>query len=147
MIKYFINKWDKNKNDLEKYIRENIQEKYANSYEDLLKQVIRIVFNDGEERRPFVDDVIQTIDFGDYQGTLILSFSTHAYQPNENEIFYTVIEYGSCSGCDTLQNICWCDSEKPNEEQVKDYMTLCLHMVRRIKCFGEFNEEEMDCYE
>ncbi|HAT4302239.1 TPA: hypothetical protein I9089_002344 [Clostridium perfringens] len=146
MIKYFINKWDKNKDKLEEYIKTHNQEDYACSYEDLLKQVIEIVFNEGNEKRPFNTSDIQTVDFGDYQGTLILTFSTCAYQPSEDETFHTVVDYGSCSGCDTLQGICWKYNEKPNEEQIKDYMTLCLHMVQKIKCFGELDEWILEDY-
>ena len=147
MIKYFINKWDKNKNKLEEYIRTHKQEEYANSYEDLLKQVIEIVLNeDNKVGRPFNTD-IQTIDFGDYQGTLILTFSTCAYQPSEDETFYTVVDYGSCSGCDTLLSISSYEEDKlPDEDQIKDYMTLCLHMIQKIKCFGEVDEWALENY-
>ena len=40
--------------------------------------------------------------------------------------------YGSCSGCDTLQGINSYSCELPTEEQVKDYMTLALHLVQRM---------------
>ena len=29
----------------------------------------------------------------------------------------------------------------PSEKQVNDYMSLALHLVQNIKCFGEFKEE------
>lgn len=42
--------------------------------------------------------------------------------------------YGSCCGCDTLLNIVdFCEEDYPNEEQVKQLMTLSLHLIQRIK--------------
>jgi hypothetical protein len=41
--------------------------------------------------------------------------------------------YGSCSGCDTLQAISSYDDDLPNDEQVRDYMMLALHLVQKIK--------------
>lgn len=37
------------------------------------------------------------------------------------------------SGCDTLMAISGYSDELPNEEQVKDYMTLALHLVQKLK--------------
>ncbi len=142
MIRYFIDKWDKNKNELEKYIRNNTQDTYGESYEDLFKKVIEVVFNTNNKK--IINPEIKTIDYGDYQGTLILVFSTCAYQPNEDETFYTVISYGSCSICDTLTSILDYNrnyGDLPCEQQIKDYMTLCLNMVQNIKCFGKFDPE------
>jgi hypothetical protein len=41
----------------------------------------------------------------------------------------TYVEYGSCSGCDTLQSIQDWSNELPTEQQVKDFMALCRHLV------------------
>jgi len=101
---------------------------------------------------------IKQIDYGDYQGTLILAFAKDVYQPSASETYYTYVEYGSCSGCDTLLSIvhnspfCYdeydelddADKEeydKIKEQQINDLLTLCLHMVEKIASFayGAYN--------
>ena len=45
-----------------------------------------------------------------------------------------VIDDGDCSGCDTLLNIIdFYEEDYPNEEQVKQLMTLSLHLIQRMK--------------
>lgn len=76
------------------------------------------------------------IDDGDYQGTQIFIMPLDTYQPSVEKYVYTNTYYGSCSGCDTLQAIqSWDESEKPNEEQIKDYMELALHLLQKCKWF------------
>ena len=49
---------------------------------------------------------------------------------------YTHNYYGSCSGCDTLQCIQDYDLSKiPDEDQVKEYMQLSLHLLQHMKQF------------
>ena len=82
---------------------------------------------------------IKEIDFGSYQGTLIFVFSNDVSQPGLGETYYTSVDYGSCSGCDTLQGIS-CSNytwEFPTESQVNDYMTLCLHLLENTHSFRE----------
>ena len=47
------------------------------------------------------------------------------------------VGYGSCSGCDTLEGIRHYNDDKPTEEQVRDYMTLALHIVQGMKRMGD----------
>ena len=139
MIKYFIDAWDKNKDRLRKYIESNVQGEYAESYEDLFGAVIDNII-DGYNDIGFCSDT-RTIAYGDYQGTLILAFAEKTYQPSVDETFYTVVQYGSCCGCDTLQRIAGYDyGDKPDSKQVEDYMMLCLHMIQNIKCFGNIED-------
>ena len=48
------------------------------------------------------------------------------------------IFYGSCEECDILAGIRDYaeDEDKPSEEQVKDYMTLALHIVQGLVAIG-----------
>ncbi len=64
---------------------------------------------------------IQEIDWGNYQGTLLYVIGAEGYQPSE--FFTMVVDYGSCSGCDTLQSIL---NEK---DPVPDLFTLCRNML------------------
>lgn len=49
--------------------------------------------------------------------------------------------YGSCSGCDTLLSISQYDWGLPTDEKVEEYMTLCLHLVQRMKSLGNVLNE------
>ena len=141
MINYFIKKWDKNKDKLENYFRTHNQEEYG-SYSSILENIIKYVFNDGDDYTEFNYKDVEVIDYGDYQGTQILVFCKDTYQPDLGETYYTHVYYGSCSGCDTLlaiMNYDW--DKKPTDEQVEDYMTLALHMVQHIKRFEEDDYE------
>ena len=140
MIKDFAKAWEKNKDELRTFFKENKQEVYCESYKDLLTVVIDKVIN------PYLKDInkegfniedIETIDFGDYQGTIIFTFHIDTYQPDINETYYTHVDYGSCAGCDTLQNIYHYEEELlPNDTQIDDYLSLSLHLIQHIKVFG-----------
>ena len=75
--------------------------------------------------------LILSIDHGDYQGTLLFIIAASGYQPNK--YWFVKVDYGSCSGCDTLEGIrCYSDGP-PSDAQVADYMTLALHILQGIK--------------
>lgn len=134
MIKEFIEKWDKYKNDLEDYFRYTEQIEY-DEYEKIVKILFEKIINKDlkyDSERFDVEDLLK-IDDGDYQGTQIFILHKGCYQPNVEEYVYTSTYYGSCSGCDTLQAISSYDRGLPDEEQVKDYMTLALHLLQ--KCY------------
>ena len=142
MIKYFVKAWDNNKENLREYFKNNKQEEYCNIYENILKAIIDNVLN--KENVKFVSDDIDVIDYGDYQGTQIITFHVDTYQPTVDDTFYTSVYYGSCSVCDTLQAICsWNYDKLPTEEQLNDYMELALDMIQNIKCFGNVEGSEI----
>lgn len=144
MIDFAIKKWNKNKEKLRQYFENNIQEEYAKSYADFTKKVIDVILNDddygyfnGEQEDRFsIEKFFKEVDFGDYQGTLIYIFAYDTYQPSTDETFYTSVNYGSCSGCDTLLSINEYETDtKPSEKQVDKYMQLSLHLIQEMKCF------------
>lgn len=142
MIKEFVNQWDKNKKVLEEYFRTHKQEEY-DEYSKIVKLLIQYVLNEGLkgdcDEIKINPDTLTEIDFGDYQGTLIYIFAQDTYQPSTNDTFYTSVEYGSCSGCDTLQAIQgYCLEEFPNEKQVEGYMKLSLDILQRINRFKDY---------
>ena len=131
MIEKFVLAWEKNKAELETYFRTHRQAEYC-SYKELVKLVFDIVINPAIEAsyERYVTDDIHVIDDGDYQGTQIFLLHFDTYQPGIGDYVFTDVYYGSCSGCDTLLSISGYDDELPNEEQIKDYMTLCLHLLQ-----------------
>lgn len=139
MIRDFILAWEKNKKNLEEYIRTHAMGDY-DTYQSLTKLLFDIVINPEMTgyREPFDTENILVIDDGDYQGTLIFVLHRNCYQPNTGEYVYTSVNYGSCSGCDTLQAIHIYEYDKlPDEEQVSDYMDLLLHLLQHCHYMKE----------
>ena len=137
MIKYCIEKWDKNKELLRSALDNN---KLLNhvlnkndddpleylEYKDLVKLTVMFIVNDENE---WDVNKITEIDDGDYQGTLLYLIPEDTYQPNSSEYLMTFVEYGSCSGCDTLQAIqCFLDTKGRNET-IDDLMSLCKELI------------------
>lgn len=141
MLKYCVEKWDKNKGKLEKDIRDNLKEYNDYGYKNLVEKIVEIIFNDEEAKDNYeLYDVkkITEINNGDYQGTLLYLIPKDTYQPSEYDYLMTCVNYGSCSGCDTLQSIqMWYydDEEIENtqkEQFITDMMKLCLDLVQNI---------------
>lgn len=134
MTKDFLEKWEKYKNDLEKYFSNTPQEEY-DSYLKITKAIFKNVFN--REKIDF--DLVEIIELvlGDYQGTLVFLIPTKG-DDNKNYVI-TSVGYGSCNVCDTLQSIEELDggNDIPSLRQVKGYMTLSLHIFQKIKWIGE----------
>ena len=144
MIKNFVKAWDANKENLRVYIASHDQEEY-NSYEKIVRMIFEQVINPylkGTEYYEFDLDKIHEIDDGDYQGTLVYVIPHETYQPSQWDYIITYVGYGSCSGCDTLLAISGYDDDKPTDEQVKDYMGLCLNILQNCKYpYNEENDE------
>ena len=146
MIKEFIDAWNANKEELRKYFSETEQSEYC-KYQIILQRVLEKVINpylkenETDIFNSFSIKDIKVIDYGDYQGTLIIIFHEDTFRPDSSETYYTIVEYGSCSGCDTLLGIIDYGDGIPNERQINDYMTLALHLIQRMKRF-----EERDVY-
>lgn len=120
-------------------------------YKDLLVITLETIYNNYDSINQYLEkadlDNITEIDDGDYQGTLVYLIPFDRYQPDAKEYLMTYVEYGSCSYCDTMQNIKYDSSTK-----VDDLMTLCRDMiVRLIRPYNnngewaaaEFDEEDM----
>ena len=137
MIKYCIEKWDKNKDllrsalDNNKLLNHVLNKKDDDpleylEYKDLVKLTVMFILNDENE---WDANKITEIDDGDYQGTLLYLIPEDTYQPNPSEYLMTFVEYGSCSGCDTLQAIqCFLDT-KSRDKSIDDLMNLCKDLI------------------
>lgn len=135
MVKEFVLAWERNKENLESYLKTHRQEEY-DSYEKLLKLLFDLVINyeAPSARECYCTDDITVINQGDCQGILIFVLHKNDDYPDMEDWVYTHVYYGSCSGCDTLMHInddCSDCDKLPTENQVKDYMTLCLHLLQR----------------
>lgn len=140
MIKYCMEKWEKNKNLLEEYIRNNPKIINRNGYKTFVEAVVMYILNDGTNDRCVNNELkwdinsITEIDDGAYQGTLLYLIPLSTYQPGEYEYLMTNVGYGSCTVCDTLQSIQDYSNNYSNmtEEMVKDFMGLGLDIVRNM---------------
>jgi hypothetical protein len=129
MIKYCLEKWDKNKQALEKALTCD-KELMTCDYKHLVELVVKHILNDSQKVGDWNLENIVEIDNGNYQGTLLYVFHGCDYQPAEYDYLMTYVEYGSCSSCDILQRIqCFNDDIKVH---IKDFMTLCRDIVSHI---------------
>lgn len=139
MIKYCLEQWDKNRDALEKDIR---QDKNLTSYGSeehvgylyLLKKLVKVVFNTDSKYTWDLEHIVE-IDNGDYQGTLLYVIPRITFQPAEYDYLMTYIGYGSCGGCDTLmaiKDLGYSSLDYPTETQVKDYMTLMKDILTNM---------------
>lgn len=132
MIPGIIQQWETNKHKLEEYFRTTNQSEY-NSYKSIVEKIFELCIPVANEYYNFNVKSLFEIDHGDYQGTKIFLIPVDTYQPGIDGYAFTHTYYGSCSGCDTLQAICDYEYGIPTEKQVKDYMTLALHLVQKLR--------------
>ena len=139
MLNICKRKWDKNKDKLEKTLREN-QSLNRCDYLYLVKTVVDVILNDEtatEEFKNYNTERITEIDDGEYQGTLLYVIPKKTYQPSDYDYLMTSVGYGSCNVCDTLQAIQGYGIFPTTEEQYADYMNLCLHLIQNmVRPFG-----------
>lgn len=142
MEKEIIERWEKGKENLQKYLSTHKIENTCESYEDLVKVLINQCLNYSKDYPIFSTEFV-CIDNGDYQGTQIFVLHYNTYQPNASDYYIFDNDYGSCSGCDTLLGIIGYGSTDgfPNEDMVNKLITLCLHMVQRMKCIDNLWNE------
>ena len=134
MIKFCKDQWDANRERLEEALRDDMQLNKCD-YKQLLSLVVTHILNPGlvNFEQGWSAKNITVIDDGDYQGTLMFLIPQDCYQPEESEYLLTFVNYGSCSGCDTLMGIQgWDDSKPTTERQLKDYMALCKDLVMNM---------------
>lgn len=125
MIKEFVEQWEKNKDVIEDFFKRQHPEDYS--------QIVMLVIqalHDPSQYDSIDPNRIHEIDDGNYQGTLVYVIGSSGYQPSD--YWCVMVDYGSCSGCDTLEGIRGYSDETPTEEQVKSYMMLALHIVQNI---------------
>ena len=147
MLKILVKKWDEN-NHLLREALSTTEGLNDCEYKDLVKLTFDIIFNTNETEYDHLNvDCITEIGYGNYQGTLLYLIPFRKYYPAEYEYLMTYVDYGSCSGCDTLQAIqSWGDGLL-SESQVNNFMTLCkdilTNTIKPYNC-GWRNEEKFE---
>lgn len=102
------------------------------SYEEIFQRVIAALNNNAaqDEYGWPSPKRITVIDDGDYQGTRVFVVGANGYQPST--YWFCLVSYGSCSGCDALQQVQGWDDEVTDKEAEATW-TLALHMVQSLK--------------
>lgn len=133
MLKFCKDKWYENKDKLEAAIMIDTKLNHCD-YRYLVELIVKYILNPSikDNYNKFDTDAITVIDNGDYQGTVLFVIPRKTYQPSASDYLLTYSWYGSCSGCDTLLAIQYCNDNVPTERQVKDYMALCKDLVCNI---------------
>lgn len=133
MLKIMKKAWGQNEKKLRDRIIDIVKTDKLRDieYKDLLEISLETIYNNYDCIDHYVETIdlnsITEIDDGDYQGTLVYLIPFDRYQPNAEDYLMTYVEYGSCSYCDTLQNI-----KDDSDTQVDDLMTLCRDMIVRL---------------
>ena len=138
MIEQFTKRWFSHNH----IVREQFEKELPHSYSDIVEAVITML-HDEDEYASIDPERIHKIDDGNYQGTLVYVIGESGYQPST--YWYVKVEYGSCSGCDTLENILSGDYGHETQEEadawkknaINELMTLALHIVQGLKQMGE----------
>ena len=143
MIEQFVSIFMENKGEL----REQLSRKHPDDYKELVTTVVSMIRDHMDDYGAAPDPSrIHEIDDGDYQGTLVYVIASSGYQPDE--YWYVKVGYGSCSGCDTLENILSGNWGHENEAEAQAWkknaidqlMTLALHIVQGLKKMGDTDD-------
>lgn len=126
MIKKFVDIYMNHKEELREFFI-----KHPDNYKEIVVAVVKLLSQYDDDYGSPSPELVHEIDDGDYQGTLVYVIGAEGYQPSD--YWVVKVEYGSCSGCDTLEAIRGYSDEAPDEQQVNDYMTLCLHIIQNMK--------------
>jgi hypothetical protein len=126
MIPEFVAAWELRKHTLlDKY-----RKQLPSDYDDIVKDVIQLINPDDDYDLPDPER-ITVIDHGQYSGTRLYVIGATGYEPDR--YWWVKVEYGSCSGCDTLEHIQTLSYDEVTEEQAKQAHTLALHIVQELR--------------
>ena len=125
MIQEFVDRFMANKPAIQAVFQQAHPENYLAVVTTVIQHITENDWEGPDATR------IHQIDDGDCQGTLVFVIPEKRYQPSV--YYYVKVDYGSCSGCDTLERIRNYNDELPTEQQVADYMTLALHVIQKLK--------------
>lgn len=118
MLKYCVNQWEKNKENLRAAFEVS---DIGSDYEDFARLVIENIFPEWEDYK------LNAAYLGDYTGDVVFFINSDSGDyGSKHSIFLSCLGYGSCSVCDSL--LAACDSE----ERVNDLMMLALNFIQEM---------------
>lgn len=119
-----------------------LREKFAEahpSYDSIVEEVVRLLHVKFDDHSP-CPTRITLVNYGGWQGSLIYVIGDSSCLASRH--WYVMVEYGSCTVCDTLDGIKGYVDDEPNEQQIEAYMTVALHIVQGIKKMGRMDYQE-----
>lgn len=116
MLKYCVDQWEKNKENL-RAVFEKVD--IYSDYEEFARIVIENIFTEWKNYE------VAITKQGDYTGDVIFFISADT-EGSKNDIFLSYLRYGSCSVCDTLMRAA------ESEERVEDLMRVALHFIQNM---------------
>lgn len=116
MLKYCVDQWEKNKENL-RTVFEKVD--IYSDYEEFVRIIIENIFPEWKSYE------VAITKQGDYTGDVIFFISADT-EGSKNDIFLSYLRYGSCSVCDTLMRAA------ESEERVEDFMQVALHFIQNM---------------
>lgn len=109
------------------------------NYDDLVKRLIYTIHENTEDGP--IPEGIQKINYGCYQGSYVYIISNSRDFPSK--LWMTLVNYGSCGGCDTLcaindGNYGGSDDTTVGYTIAQKYVELMLHMLQSMKLIYEY---------
>ena len=126
-------------------IRKELYKKYYDikTYGDLLAIMLGefAKYLEVEEQEGFFRIVAQ--EYGSYSGNVLLVYNLDEDDEilddyTNSGVFICIIDYGSCSGCDTLLHAL----DEGRIDGVGELMQICLHIIQRSKKLCNLWEEK-----
>lgn len=139
MNRYCIERWEKNKERLEKAIRESSKERMLQwDYIDLAKLVFDMVLVKPQLKGKWDPRCVAEITGDNYQGASLYVFQPDGLASNETDYIVSYACYGSCEVCDTILGIRDLVEKGEKDNAVKEFMALCKDLVTNtVKPFNK----------
>lgn len=132
MLKYCVDQWEKNKEDL-RVAFENCN--IYSDYEDFARLVIENIFPEWKNYK------LDIQYYNEYQGEVV--FFIHANTWCKESLFLSYLYYGSCSVCDALQAA----AEEVGETRVNSMMIIALNFIQNMThpYFNKYYKKYDEC--
>lgn len=118
MLKYCVDQWEKNKENLRQVFEVS---DIGSDYEDFARLVIENIFPEWENYE------LKATYLGDYTGDVVFFINSDSGDyGSRHSIFLSYLGYGSCSVCDSLL------AADESEERVHDLMMLALSFIQEM---------------
>ena len=129
MIQEFVDNYMENKGELEELFKRSHPETYL----EIVEKVVGLVYKGPYlGNRPNPKHITEVFSNSNRGSTAYIMEGDMLW--DETIFWYVLVEYGTCAQCDLLSSILWDnDRDPPNATQVKEYMSLALHIAQSIK--------------
>ena len=121
MLKYCVDQWEKNKENLREAFK---KQEVGGDYEAFGRIIIENIFPEWRDYK------LDAHYYGDYQGDVV--YFIHSAEDSCYDLFLSLLSYGSCSVCDSLLNAEEVGEEEGDDARVRDLMKLALNFIQEM---------------